>query len=405
MNHAIFPMTSGPAAEYGRGLYMEEFAVSSRNVCIHNIDDPAMRDLSGFRVIANSRNRGELRTVMSAENVGILIVDLDQEDALDAIVEAHEINPTVAIIGIIGQNNIQTIVQAQRAGCRQITCKPLDPNDLIMAMRKAVNEATEGQEQGKTISIIASSGGAGSTTIACYLGLALAEQTKLDTAIIDLDFEFGSVAKSWDIRGRYSIADLAAAGAVDRLLMEDAFVDVPGGVGILPRPEKMEQAHTITEAAVNSIMETAKTIYPNIVIDLPRKLDAITGAAIQASDKLIIVLELTVGGIYNAARLSESLLHFGFELEMLEFVVNRYSKNVHNLSIEEVQDRIGKKVLAVVPNHYKSLLDANDLGQPVSDKNPVRRAIAEIATNLIGPSAEEQAPAKRWMSGLKFGRK
>lgn len=375
----------------------------TKKVCLYKCDETVLAALKEYRVTASAGSREELRRALTAEKPDALIIDLDQGDALDAVVETLEIHSGISVIGVISDNDLQTIITAQRAGVRQLSCKPVNETDLTIAIRKAANEAGDHITPGKTIAVIGASGGVGSTTVTCYLAMAMAELTKSRTAIIDLDLDFGTVANLWDVAPRYTLADIASAGSADKLLLEDAFIEVPCNVGILPRPQIIDQAHTIHEGIVTSIIQSAQALYPHVVIDLPRKLDAVTGTGIQSCDRLLVIVELTVASIHNASRLSEALVRFGLPAETIEFVVNRFRKGVHSVTVESLENKIGKKVLAVLPNHYKSLSLANDLGQPVTEENPVRKAITEVAEKVCGRRGEESP--RGWLNGLRTAKK
>ncbi|MCZ6815743.1 MAG: molybdopterin-dependent oxidoreductase, partial [Planctomycetota bacterium] len=266
----------------------------SKRICVYRVDDPATAALGDYKVVATPENRQELRTVIGGEKIDVLIIDLDASDALDAVVEVLEINTSIAVVGVLAGNDVQKFIAAQRAGCRQVACKPLNENDLAMAVRKSLNEANSQVDWGKTLAVIGASGGVGSTTISCYLAMSLAEASGTRAAIIDLDLEFGTVASLWDVNPRYTIGDLATAGAVDTLLIEDAIIDLPCSVAILPRPAQMDQAQAIHEGIVKSIFDAARSLYPYVIIDLPRRLDEVTGCAIQACDKLRLQLQEAV---------------------------------------------------------------------------------------------------------------
>ena len=367
-----------------------------KKLCVHNLDDPVFEALEGYEVAAFTCGRQELRTALTSSDLAAVIIDLDTPDALDTIVEIHEINASTTVIGVLGENDVQRCIAAQRAGCSQLTSKPLNADDLLVALRQALNESTEPIELGRSIAVIGSSGGSGATTLACYLAMSLADLSKSSVAIVDVDFEFGTVAKLWDVNPRYTIADFAGNG--DGLLLEEVVLELPCGIGLLPRPKQIEEGQAIDEARMRHVIQATRSAYPHLVMDLPRKLDAVTGCVIQESEKLIVVVELTVVGIYNAGRLNETLTRFGIPPETVEFVVNRYRKNVHSLSVESLENTVGKKVLGVVPNHYKSILEANDMGQPVSGKNPVRKAISDIAAKLC--RVEPGASSGSWIANL-----
>jgi len=378
--------------------------VSRIRICVHHLDDPAFQALGECEIVGITRTREDLRTLIGMERLSAVIVDMDEDDALDTVVEILELKQNMAVVGVTASRDAQKIIMAQRAGCRQLASKPIHPEDLRVALRRAVHPTNEfSNPLGKPIAVIGAVGGAGSTTIASYLALALADLADSPAAVLDLDLEFGSVARLWDVQAKCTIGEIAAAGSIDKLLLEDALIDVPGGVSVLARPSTIEQAHSISEAHVAKIIEIVRHQCGHVVMDLPRRLDAVTGAAIQVCKKLVVVTQLTANGIYNAGRLSDTLTKFGLPPDTIEFVVNRYRRGVHSLTVEALEARVGKKVLGIVPNNFRALLTAGDVGQPVSDKDPVRRSLAEIASRLTGMKA--CGAGSGWLSGLSFRRR
>lgn len=367
-----------------------------RKVCIHGIEDPAARQLDGFEIAAQTVTRDDLRTTMGMETIDALILDIDDRDSVDIIIQMLEIRPELVVIGITGSSDVNRVIQAQRAGCQQFASRPIDPSDLTTALRNALDEAPEKITTSKTVAVIGSTGGAGTTTFSCYLAMAFAERSK-SAALVDIDFEFGSVAKSWDLNPKYTIHDLCQFDPIDKQAIEDVMVELPSGVSVLPRPARLQQAQEIEESALRTIVGTIQGCFPFVVLDVPRRLDARTGIAIEMCDKLVIVTQQTVAGMLNAGRLTDGLLEFGMSLDQIEFVINRHNNKIHTLSAEQLEKRVNKKPIGMVPNHYKSVGTATDLGEPVSTGNPVRKAIGEIAAKLGG---EKTSTNSGWMASL-----
>jgi pilus assembly protein CpaE len=366
------------------------------------VDRQSVDGIPDFRVSAVTDSRPQLRNAVGSDTITVLLIDLDTPDALDAIVEVLEIKPEIAVVGITGSTNVEHVIAAQRAGCKQLTSKPLKRDDLTMAIRRSLRETTTPNRESRVISVIGAVGGAGATTVACYLGEALNENGG-STAIFDLDFDFGGVALAWDTRGKYTIADIVGAGAVDDIMLENAAIKLPSGVHVIPRPPTIEQGHEIDDAVMGQILQAGRKVYHNVVLDLPRKLDAVTGCAIRASDKLLIVLQLTVPAIENTKRLITVLDRHGVPLDSMEFVVNRYRKNVHNLSIAMVEEQFKRKVLGILPNNYQSVAAAFDIGRPISQNDPIRCAIGDVAQKLLNPGAP---PVKTgWFANFYRGRR
>lgn len=378
--------------------------MATRRICIYGIEDSVVKHLDGFDVAVNTSTREELRTSIGAEDICALILDLDVHDAIDVIIESLELKGHLAIVGVTGSSDVNRIIQAQRAGCKQFASRPIDRSDLITALNGALQDApapaVDSDFESHTIAVIGSMGGAGATTLSCYLSMALAERAKT-TALIDVDFEFGMVAKSWDLSPRHTIYDLCQFDAIDRQNVEDVMIELPSGVSVLPRPARIQEAQEIDEAALKEIVGLISTWFPFVVLDLPRRLDARTGCAIELCDKLIIVCQQTVAGVINAGRLTDGLLEFGVSLDQIEFVINRYNTKIHSVTEEQLEKRVNKKPIGLVPNHYKSVGAASDLGEPVATRNPVRKAISEIAAALVGDGSS--GSGSRWMASLGIG--
>ncbi len=378
--------------------------MATRRICIYGIEDTVVKQLDGFDVAVSTSTREELRTSIGAEDICALILDLDVHDAIDVIIESLEMKSHLAIVGVTGSSDVNRIIQAQRAGCKQFASRPIDRMDLTTALTGALQDApapaVASDVDSRTIAVIGSMGGAGATTLSCYLSMALAERAKT-TALIDVDFEFGMVAKSWDLSPRHTIHDLCQFDVLDRQNVEDVMIELPSGVSVLPRPARIQEAQEIDEAALKEIVGLISTWFPFVVLDLPRRLDARTGCAIELCDKLIIVCQQTVAGVINAGRLTDGLLEFGVSLDQIEFVINRYNTKIHSVTEEQLEKRVNKKPIGLVPNHYKSVGAASDLGEPVATRNPVRKAISEIAAALVGDGSP--GSGSRWMASLGIG--
>jgi pilus assembly protein CpaE len=385
------------------GLKREECpGVNPINVCVHHLKDTEFASLQDAVVVCRSNNRDELRNALRSLNVAVLILDLDAADAIPTIIEVLEIQPKLGVVGVTGRTDLQHAIAAQRAGCRQITSKPVDPNDLSVAIRRALHLPTGEGVESQTIAVLGATGGAGATTIACYLAVAISERSRAPTAIIDLDLDFGGVARAWDLAPRHTIADLAAAGTVDSVLLEKAAVRLPSGVNVIARPASIEQGQTIEDTTIGDIIRVANGVYPFLVLDLPRKLDSAVGRAIEHCDKLLVVLQLTVPSVDNGIRLIDALMRFGVPGDRIEVVVNRFRKNVHSVSVELIEKQLRRRVFAVVPNDYRAIMAAFDLGEPVPADNPVRTAITELTVKLLGESAAPPPPSG-WLSRLGLG--
>ncbi|MEP0847460.1 MAG: hypothetical protein HRF50_11685 [Phycisphaerae bacterium] len=374
----------------------------SQTVCVHQLSEVQSDMLPGFRIVSHTSSRKDLMDAIGTRSPGALIIDLDEPDALNTIVEALEVRPQLAVVGVTQGTDLKYIIAAQRAGCSHISTRPLDPNDLVVALRHAIDQTGEATMASETFALLGSIGGAGTTTIACHLAVELAQLDSLPTALFDLDLDFGGVARSLDLTPQFSVADLASAGAVDAVLLEKAAVRLDSGPFVFARPPGIPEAHAVDEHALRNILKASSRVYRYVLLDLPRKLDHLTGAAIEHCNKLLLVLQLTVPSIDNAKRFIDALTAEGVGQDRLEIVVNRYRKNLANCTIELVERQLGQNVIGVIPSDYESVNKAIDIGTTLSQRSPVRTAIRQLAERLTGRD-EKKKPAN-WLSKVGLRR-
>jgi pilus assembly protein CpaE len=371
--------------------------MQTKTVFLYNLDEEALSALADLKIVGRAHSREDLRTGVGALKPDALVIDLDSPTALDALTDAREILPSLAVVGLVGEADPKFVISAVRAGCHQISPKPLDVNDLLVAVRRALNESIS-LVSGKTIGVMGAVGGAGATTIAACLAMGLAEVTKARTLLMDADFDFGGVARAWDVEPDHTIADLLSAGTLDPVLLEKAVVDVPGNVSILARPKTIEQAHGIDESMMTMVLQIARGLFTQSVVDLPHRLDALAWAAIQQCDKLLIVAQMTIPSVDNCARLLKALDHLGMPPEKVDIVINRYRKNVHFLTPDQFAERVRRPIVALLPSDFRSVCAAIDTGQPIPAHNQVRSAIQKLAVKLAG--MDEAVSRGSWISRL-----
>ena len=164
----------------------------------------------------------------------------------------------------------------------------------------------------------------------------------------------------------------------------------------------LEQSEQISEEAIRRSLEAVAGVYENVVIDLPRHLDARSMIALHRADIVLIVCQLLVPSIRNARRYFETLVSLGVPEDRIEFVVNRAGGRTDRLSTQDVEDVTQKPLYATVPNDYQFVARSIDLGRPVlalDRNNAVRVAIRDIADQILGDA--EAAGAKNGRGFLR----
>jgi pilus assembly protein CpaE len=235
-------------------------------------------------------------------------------------------------------------------------------------------------KKARTIHVIPTMGGCGSTTIACNVAASLARAGK--TALLDLDLVRGGVASYFDLRPRFTIADVMDQTAnLDVQLLDNALARHPkSGLAILGRPELPEDTQRVTQAGFARLTGMLGRMFDYAVIDSMMSIDPIYSAAIASADVNVIVMQLNVPSAKNAERFVGALRRMGIESSKMKIVVNRYVKKGWDIDPEEVERALGLKISWMVPNDFKTAIEAINFGEPVV----IRAPRAEMSVSLTG---------------------
>ena len=369
----------------------------------------AIGELNFVRVGARAGTPEALANVLRDESINLIFFHLDPH--ADAVVEVIEDvanrYPDLALIAVSEQTHPHAILAPMRAGCDQFVCKPIDSADLALAVTRAASKHLMKQAQSRCICITGASGGAGSTSIACNLALELAHVTDRMCALVDLDLQFGDIALNFDCEPKYTIYDLAVAGAdLDRTILSSAVLSLPSKVGILSRPRMVEQHQEVTVETIQRVLQLLTVHYDNLIIDVPRNHDPRNVTALSAADLIFIICQPLVPSIRNAKRYNEMLVRLGIPDERIKIIMNREDRRNGRITVKDVADTIKKPVFACIPNDYQFVSRSIDLGKPVASldrNNAVRAAIRRIAreiTSEAGEDSKESSEGRGFLSRL-----
>ncbi len=383
------------------------------HVCIYNTEPESSKILgtqvSGLnfvRIIAEVGNPEELAKALHESTVNLIFFHLDPNPAavVEVIDHISTKYPELALIAVSHETAPEAILAPMRAGCDQFVCEPIDPADLANAVARVASRRLFSTTKSRCICVIGSSGGAGTTSIACNLALEIGNLVERDCALVDLDLQFGDVALNFDCEPPYSIYDLAETGAeLDRSVLSTTVTTLPCKVALLSRPDAIEQNEAITPEVIHRVLELLTVVYENVVVDLPGRFDVQTIAAMGQADLILIVCQLVVPSLRNAKRLFDTLTRMGVPAERIEFVVNRSDGRSGRITEQDVVETVKKPVFATIPNDYQFVARSIDFGRPIAalDRNsPVRAAIRQMARRIIVDPAAKEPEKKEEKKGL-----
>ncbi|MCK4724248.1 MAG: AAA family ATPase, partial [Anaerolineales bacterium] len=235
------------------------------------------------------------------------------------------------------------------------------------------------------ISVYSPKGGAGCTTVAINLAIALHNDDS-PTIIVDGNLQFGDVAVFLNEQTKNSIVDLAPrTDELDTEILEEVLVThAKSGVKILAAPPRPEYAENITGEQFSKLLAYLKHFYTYIVIDTATALDDITLASIDASDIIILITTQDIPAIKNTRHFFDLTHVLNVDLKRVIFVMNRYDKRI-GITPEKVGESFKHEITSVMPLEDRVVIPSINRGTPfvLTDKSkPISRAVLSLAKEV-----------------------
>lgn len=245
--------------------------------------------------------------------------------------------------------------------------------------------------EGKIISVAQARGGVGASTFAVNLADSLMDKKSFrkkrggtEVVIVDLDFQFGSIAAQLDVPESDALWRMAMEGTMpDAAFVEQAMTKTDKGLSIITAPARYGPLEAIQPDQVARLLDVLRKTHDYIIIDLPHALVTWLDPVLARTDKLMLTTDVAVPSVRATRKLMDFFLAEHPDLE-IELVALQEKKPLvlgsHHRAAMELLDR---KFDHWVPADKRAADDALNSGKPLSDVSPrssLAKAVSKIAT-------------------------
>lgn len=338
----------------------------------------------------------------------LVIVELpgDVADrAIQAIHEVAEMVPDAAIFATGQATSAEFVIQVIRAGAAQFLSRPVERDDVLTALDKLSRgrrAPTAPRMSGRIISVFATKGGLGATTLATNLAVCLAGKRPDRTLLVDFDTRQSDVRTLLSVRSPYSVLDaLENLERMDDAYLRGLLTRHESGLMVLPGPAKIERTAPSTEQ-IQAALEILRSHFVHVVADLRHDFDLGTLATLEASDTVLFLTGPTVSGIRSAAAGIAAFRSFGLNLNKVKVVLMREDTG-GDVTLKHVREALGVPVFWKTPSDYQAVVSAINTGEPVvtaSPRSKVSKNLRELADLLATASKAGVEHAEKPMSLL-----
>ena len=354
---------------------------------------------TGEEAIAQAKKLGPDIILMDANVRGGNGVEVIERLSVEA--------PEAAIIIMSPQGKQEYLQRALLAGAKNYLIKPFDNTELVSMVRQVYKQQQRlrnvlrqggptSRQPGKVISVISNKGGAGKTTIAVNLAVALAERPDARVGILDANLQFGDVATYLNLAPRASIVDaVVEKDTLDEGALETFMTPYNDRLSLLAAPARPEQAEAVTGGNMKAILSQMKKKYEFVVVDTATDLNEITLSVLDESDAIILLAGSDLPTLKNMKLCLEILQSLKYGDDKVHIVLNR-ANSAGGLSVQQVEKSLNLKFYATIPSDGKTVLPSINHGIPFvlgNHQSTVAQTVFQLAQKLAPPAVS--SPPKR----------
>ncbi len=364
--------------------------------------------------MAGSGEEAVAQVVEANPDVVLMDINLPGMDGISATAKLLELVPTVQVVMLSVQGDVDYMRRAMMAGARDFLTKPPSADDLINTIHRmaklrprtvvpssattaAVAGAAAGggmaMRSGKIITFFTPKGGTGVTSIAVNTALALQKQIgdSGHVALVDANLQFGDVSVFLKLKPTRTIADLAPRiEEMDVELLRTVLVTHPTGLQILAAPAAPEDAEIVRNSGVDEnggnralhlILDFMQSQYDYIVVDTTHVVDDVMLALLDLSDLVLLVTRPVIPEIRGVRVFIELLQKMEFDMQRVGLVINAVDNKRMGIQPEAIE-RAMMPAIARLPLDERTALRAANYGVPYilqSPKQPLSQAITNLA--------------------------
>ena len=325
---------------------------------------------------------------LAETNAEVLVVVLTPKpEPASALLHGHRCPSVKRIlaVGPVGEPKLR-LAALQEGADNYLEEADLTLEFEAILRRLASRPAPAKNENGLVISLLAPSGGSGSSTLAVNLATALAKTHK-SCLLFDLNLGAGDVAALLDLRPAHTLADLCRNSTrMDQAIFERSLVRHSSGVSLLSPSRSFADIGQVTAQGVNDALTLARTLFPYVVCDLDDSFHSEQTQTLRKSDVILLVLRLDFTSLRNTQRTLEHLAQLQIHRDRVRIVVNRYGQP-KELPASKAEEVLGTKIAHYIPDDPKTINRANNNGVPAILEVPsakVSKSVLQLAASING---------------------
>ncbi len=328
-------------------------------------------------------------------SAAIVNLGSNADQAIQMIQRLTSACPATAIISVAKETSADLILRSLRAGAQEFLRLPVNPAELATVLDRidefCAQQSGPPVQLGRMTAVFSSKGGCGTSFIATNLAACADARTVL----VDLNLEAGDLGLFLGLEPRRTIEDLVShRGVLDNDLISAYVAPFSKTLDLLAAPKEVDPVDRIEPEHIFEVLKRLRTCYDHVMLDTQHTLDKVTLAALDQSDKIVLVLSLDIPAIRSVKRTLQFFDGIGYPPSKTVIVVNRWSKRV-DLDLHQVEEFLNRPVAGSILSDYETVVTSINMGIPLVKSNPnskISRGILQISRALTAEKTEPESP-------------
>jgi pilus assembly protein CpaE len=388
-----------------RVLIVDDFAETRENIRKLLQFEPDI-DVVGM---ARSGREGIQLAKETKPNVVLMDINMPDMDGIQATEIIVKEVPIAQIVIVSVQSDTDYLRRAMLAGARDFLSKPPPADELINTIRRlgqmskqreilAASQPAAGTPGapghkgvgGKVVTLYSPKGGAGCTTLATNLALAL-HTAENKVVIVDANLQFGDVGVFLNLQGKHSLVSLAErADEIEEDFIQSVVASHPSGVKVLLGPPTPEDAELVGAPQLKKVLEALREHFHYVIVDTSAVLRDVELTIFDVSDRVLLVATPDIPSLANIKKFFDLIEKLEFSSERVMLLLNRVDRR-GGITAANVEETLKHAVRGQILLDDKTVLSSINSGVPfiTGPKSlPPVQGILDLANRL----REEFAP-------------
>jgi pilus assembly protein CpaE len=233
---------------------------------------------------------------------------------IDDLAEHCEEGTRVIVIGKV--NDVSFYRDLRARGVLEYFTPPAQVADLQKAfLAGGTNEVDKGS---KVITFMSAASGDGASTLALNTAYALATECNKSVVLVDMDYQFGMIAKNLDLAANFGIKELFEHPdrGIDSTLVKRMLVPYSSSkLSIISAPNELRPIPELRPEVIRDLVLTLKNEYDVVVLDLPHIWNPWISSTLALASHVTLVAQLWLRSVTHSSRLLNAWRSSGRDFE------------------------------------------------------------------------------------------